>query len=263
MRQRLQATTPRSDPGKLPRVAAEADDLSPAARAADMTASRPESAICGYFEETALCRRSPGVTAIAPTGRPSPGARFAKGLCVLYSAGRPRPGCAGASTAPGRAARGPDGPTCRYPDARSFALLPGRLLPFAGSGRSGFLSARTTPLRPYPDIRDHPDPVQVFRLTYAYVHLSRQISAAMRGLRVAAVCGSHRAYLVHLGAAGDPGSLVFSPARAPLQYRSADQPGPIPARQRRLWLIVRRGLEGAESGAEGLQCVPAGRPPVR
>ena len=31
------------------------------------------------------------------------------------------------------------GPTCRYPGARSFALLPGRLLPFAGSGRSGFL----------------------------------------------------------------------------------------------------------------------------
>jgi hypothetical protein len=31
------------------------------------------------------------------------------------------------------------GATCRYPGARSFALLPGRLLPFAGSGRSGFL----------------------------------------------------------------------------------------------------------------------------
>jgi hypothetical protein len=67
-----------------------------------------------------------------------------------------------------------DGPTCRYPGARSFALLPGRLLPFAGSGRSGFLSARTTLLRPDPDIRDHPDPVQVFGLTYAYVYLSRQ-----------------------------------------------------------------------------------------
>ena len=48
----------------------------------------------------------------------------------------------GAGRAPGRAARGPAAacPTCRYPGGRSFALLPGRLLPFAGSGRSGFLA---------------------------------------------------------------------------------------------------------------------------
>jgi hypothetical protein len=48
-----------------------------------MADQRAEPAICGYFEETLLCRRSPGVTAIVPTGRPSPGARFAKGLFVL------------------------------------------------------------------------------------------------------------------------------------------------------------------------------------
>jgi hypothetical protein len=91
-------------------------------------AARAHQAICGYFEETALCRRSPGVTAIAPTGRPSPGARFAKGLFVLT-----------ARAVRDSVVRGAGGPACRYPGARSFALLPGRLLPFAGSGRSGFL----------------------------------------------------------------------------------------------------------------------------
>jgi hypothetical protein len=56
------------------------------------------------------------------------------------------------------------GPTCRYSGARSFALLPGRLLPFAGSGRSGFCSARTAPSRSDPDIRGSPRPGPGFRV---------------------------------------------------------------------------------------------------
>jgi hypothetical protein len=54
-----------------------------------------------------------------------------------------RPGCAAVgllvTIGPAGAETGPAaGPTGRYPGVRSFALLPGRLLPFAGSGRSGF-----------------------------------------------------------------------------------------------------------------------------
>ena len=59
------------------------------------------------------------------------------------SASRPRLGYARGQ--PRRRAGPPAGaaagsPACRYPDARSFALLPDRLSPFAGSGRSGFLA---------------------------------------------------------------------------------------------------------------------------
>ena len=135
-------------------------------------ASRPQprrykirTAVVGR-EDVATSKRprSPGVTAIVPTGRPSPGARFAKWLfrpiarAVCDSVAR------GASPGPPAGAAA-GGPACRYPGARSFALLPGRLLPFAGSGRSGFWSARTTPSRSDPHIRTlrspHPGITQI------------------------------------------------------------------------------------------------------
>jgi hypothetical protein len=136
-----------------------------------------DSAICGYFEETALCRRSPGVTAIAPTGRPSPGARFAKGLfrpiarAVCDSVAR------GASPAPGRAARGRGGgrPDVPVPWRQELRAPPGPPVTFRRV-RAVRLFGRPGPRLHalIPTSGDHPDPVQVFGLTYAYVRLSRQ-----------------------------------------------------------------------------------------
>ena len=120
------------------------------------------------------------------------GSTFREKAFSSYSAGRPRLGCAR-----GQPRTGPDRLRARRPAARRA----GTLTP--GASRSSRAACHLSPGpggpafdRPGPRLHaliptsgDHPDPVQVFGLTYAYVRLSRQnirrsvsSAVAIRGL---------------------------------------------------------------------------------